>query len=58
MNETGFRIEVGRVYKVITRRNTKEHLYLLDSDNRESIILIETICADDSIISFIVIILM
>jgi hypothetical protein len=48
MDETGFRIGVGRAHKIVTRRNNKERLYLSDPNNRESITSIETICADGS----------
>jgi hypothetical protein len=48
IDETGFRIGVGRAYKIITRRNNKKRLYLPDPDNRKSITSIESICADRS----------
>ena len=46
MDETGFRIDVGRAHKVVTRHDASERLYLPDPDNRESITSVETICAD------------
>jgi hypothetical protein len=46
IDETGFRINMGRAYKVVTRHNALERLYLPDPDNRESITSVETICAD------------
>ena len=35
IDETGFKIDVGKAYKVVTRHNASERLYLPDSDNRE-----------------------
>jgi hypothetical protein len=57
MNETKFRIYYGRNYKIITRRNKLDRLYFIDSNNRELIILIETICADDFNIPSIIILI-
>jgi hypothetical protein len=48
IDETGFRIGVGRAYKVVTRHDALKRLYLPYPDNRESIISVETICADGS----------
>jgi hypothetical protein len=49
MDETGFRIRVivGRV--IITHLSTKA-VYLTDPNNRESITVVETVCADCSTI--------
>jgi hypothetical protein len=58
IDETGFRISIGKAHKVVTRHNTSERLYLPDPDNRESITSVETICADGSGIPPIVIISM
>ena len=44
MNETGFRIGVGRRHKVITKMTTKRQ-YQLDPDNRDYITSIESISA-------------
>jgi hypothetical protein len=57
MNETKFRIYYERNYKIITRRNKLDRLYFIDSNNRELIILIETICADDFNIPSIIILI-
>jgi hypothetical protein len=48
IDETGFRINVNRAYKVVTRHNASERLYLSDPNNRESITSVKTICVDDS----------
>ena len=56
MDETGFRIGVGRAYKVVTIIANKDlPLFLQDPDNRELITSIECICARGSYIpSFII----
>jgi hypothetical protein len=46
MDETGFRIGIGKAHKVVTRHDASERLYLPDPDNSESITSVETICAD------------
>jgi hypothetical protein len=58
MDETGFRINISRAYKVVIRYNILERLYLPNLNNRESITSIETICADGLGIPLIVIISM
>jgi hypothetical protein len=58
MNETSFRISISKAYKIVIRYNALERLYLPDPDNRESIISVETICADSLGIPLIVIISM
>jgi DDE superfamily endonuclease/Tc5 transposase DNA-binding domain len=45
MDETGFRIGVGRAHSVITRYRSGRQ-YLADPDNRDYITSIECICAD------------
>jgi DDE superfamily endonuclease len=45
IDETGFRIGVGRQYKVIVKANSTRR-YLTDPDNRDYIISIESIAAD------------
>ena len=45
MNETGFRIDVSRIYKVIVRKkNVQLSSFINDLDNRESLTFIE--CVD------------
>lgn len=44
IDETGFRIGVGRQYKIITRAGNNRQ-YLADPDNRDYIISIESISA-------------
>jgi hypothetical protein len=56
MDETSFRINIDKAYKIVIRYNTLEYLYLPDSNNRELITSIETICADNSGIPLIIII--
>jgi hypothetical protein len=45
MNKIGFRIGVGRQYKVIIKVNSTRR-YLIDLDNRDYIIFIKSIAAD------------
>jgi hypothetical protein len=47
-DETGFRVEIGRVYEVIIRLKSRR-LYLSDSDNRESVTSIKMIGADRTV---------
>jgi hypothetical protein len=56
MDETGFRINIGKTYKVVIRYNTSERLYLLDPNNRESITSVEIIYVNSLGIPLIVII--
>ena len=44
MDETGFRIGVGRQHKIITRADNRRR-YMADPDNRDYITLIESISA-------------
>ena len=46
MDETGFRIDVGRQYKVITRTGNSCR-YLMNSDNRDYVTFIESISVTD-----------
>ena len=44
MNETGFRIDISRIYKVIIRKkNTQLSFFINDLDNRESLTSIECV---------------
>jgi hypothetical protein len=47
-NKTGFRVGIGRIYKVITRLKNRR-LYLSDPNNRKSITSVETIYADRTV---------
>jgi hypothetical protein len=48
-DETGFRVGIGRAYKVITRLKSRR-LYLSDPNNRESVTSVETISVDRTVI--------
>jgi hypothetical protein len=47
-DKTGFRVRIGRAYKVITRLKSRR-LYLSDPDNRESVTSVETICVNKTV---------
>ena len=48
MNETGFRIDVGRIHKVIIRKkNVQLPFFINDPDNREFLTFIECVGAND-----------
>jgi hypothetical protein len=55
MDETGFRIGVGRAHEVITRVTSKRR-YLSDPDNRDYITSIECICASGKVLPSLIII--
>ena len=57
MDETGFRIDVSRVYKVIIRKkNVQLPSFINDLDNRESLTFIEYIGVNEFLVSPILVI--
>ena len=52
MNETDFRIDVDRVYKVIIRKkHVQLSFFINDPDNRESLTSIECVDINDFLLS-------
>jgi hypothetical protein len=47
-DKTGFRVKIGRAYKVITRLKSK-CLYLSDPNNRESVTSVEIIYVNKTV---------